>query len=146
MFETVLEAARMRAGAQVSDFADQVRNQGQAYFAGRKRLVADQLSNAGDALREAADKLYDTEGGFLAEYVDRAADRFEDAGRYVDAHDLHDVIEDVGSVARRQPLLFASGMFVAGLAAAQLLKAASNRTERNRRERNRTGTTRRRRR
>lgn len=134
-FQTVFDAARVRAGVQVGDLMNQVRDGSQEYVAGRKRLVAEQLTTISDAIRQAADKLHDADSGFIADYVDRAADGIEVAGQYVEANDLNNVIDDAGVIARRQPLLFASGMFVAGLAAAQFLKAATDKQDARKRRR-----------
>ena len=45
--------------------------------------------------------------------------------RYIEENDLNDVFEDVGVLARQQPLLFGGAMFLAGLAAARFIKAAT---------------------
>ena len=121
----MFEAARERAGAQVGDLVEQVKHEGEEFLSERKSLVAGQFTNISGAIRRAADKLHDTDSKFIADYVDRAADKVDDVGRYIDEHDLRDVMEDVGVVARRQPLLFAGGMFLAGLAAARFLKAST---------------------
>jgi hypothetical protein len=121
----VFEAARERAGAQVGELVEQVKHEGEEFLSERKSLVAGQFTNISGAIRRAADKLHDTDSKFIADYVDRAADKVDDVGRYIDEHDLRDVVEDVGVVARRQPLLFAGGMFLAGLAAARFLKAST---------------------
>jgi hypothetical protein len=125
VFGAAFEAARERAGAQVGDLVEQVKHEGQEFISDRKGLIAEQLTNVSGAIRRAADKLHDTESEFIAGYVDRAADKVEEVGRYIERHDLRDVIEDAGEVARRQPLLFVSGMFFAGLAAARFVKAAT---------------------
>lgn len=125
VFGAAFDAARERAGAQVGELVEQVKHEGEEYLAERKGLVAEQFANVSSAVRRAADKLHDTDSALIADLVDRAADTLEDAGKYIEQRDLSDVIEDAGVVARRQPLLFMSGMFVAGLAAARFLKAAT---------------------
>ena len=109
----------------MGELVEQVKHEGEEFLSERKSLVAGQLTHISGAIRRAADKLHDTDSKFIADYVDRAADKVDDVGRYIDEHDLRDVMEDVGGVARRQPLLFAGGMFLAGLAAARFLKAST---------------------
>ena len=103
---------------------EQVKHEGQEFLDERKSLIAEQFANIGNAIRRAADKLHDTDSEFIAAYVDRAADKAEDIGKYIEQRDLREVVEDAGVVARRQPVLFCGGMFLAGLAAARFVKAA----------------------
>lgn len=119
------EAARERAGAQVGEIVEQVKHEGQAFVAGRRELLAEQLTNVSSAIRRAADKLHDTDSEFIAAHVDRAADAIDDVGRYIEEKDLPDVIEDASVIARRRPVLFIGGMFLAGIAASRFLKAAA---------------------
>ncbi len=135
VFGAVFEAARDRAGAQVGELVEQVKHEGEQFLSERKSLVAGQFTNISGAIRRAADKLHDSDSKFIANYIDRAADTVDDVGQYIADHALREVVEDVGVIARRQPLLFAGGMFLAGLAAARFLKAAT--AERNGRSRRR---------
>ena len=125
VFGAAFEAARERAGSQVGELVEQVKHEGEEFLSERKSLVAEQFTNISSAIRRAADKLHDTDSGFLANYVDRAADKVDDVGHYIEENDLRDVVEDAGVVARQQPLLFGGAMFLAGLAAARFLKAAT---------------------
>ena len=63
---------RGQAGVHVGELVEQVKQEGQEFLAGRKSLVADQFTNVSGAIRRAADKLHDTDSGFIAAYVDRA--------------------------------------------------------------------------
>lgn len=125
-FSAAFEAARDRAGVEVGELVERVKSEGEQFLTGRRGLLAEQLANVSDATRQAAEKLHDTDSEFIAGYVDRAADQVQAIGRYIEQNDLHEVIEDAGVIARRQPLLFAGGMFLAGLAAARFLKAATH--------------------
>jgi len=117
---------RGQAGVHVGELVEQVKQEGQQFLSGRKSLVANQFTNVGGAIRRAADKLHDTDSGFIADYVERAADKVDDVGRYIEENDLRDVVEDVGVLARQQPLLFGGVMFLAGVAAARFIKAATD--------------------
>ena len=125
VFGAAFDAARERAGSQVGELVEQVKHEGEEFLTERKGLLAEQFTNVSTAIRRAADKLHDTDSAFVASYVDRAADKVEDVGKYIEQRDLRDVIEDAGVVARRQPVLFGGAMFLAGLAAARFLKAAT---------------------
>ena len=135
VFTAAFEAARDRAGAQVGELVEQVKQEGEDFLSQRKSLVAEQFTNVSGAIRRAADKLHDTDSEFIATYVDRAADKVDDVGRYIEEHDLRDVIEDAGVLARQQPLLFGGAMFLAGLAGARFVKAATAEPPRNGRPR-----------
>ncbi len=124
-FGAAFEAARETVGAGASELVEQVKENSREFLSERKGVVAGELTNVGRAIRRAADKLQDTDSAFLAGYVDTAAERVEEIGRYVEQHDLRDVIDDVSGLAQRKPLLFMGGMFVAGLAAARFLRSAS---------------------
>ena len=137
VFAAAFESARERAGTQVGELVEQVKHEGEEFLSERKSLVAEQLTNISSAIRRAADKLHDTDSEFIANYVDRAAAKVNDVSRYVEEHDLREVVEDAGVVARRQPLVFGGAMFLAGLAAARFLKAATAEPPRNGRSRRR---------
>jgi hypothetical protein len=119
----------------VGGLVEQVKHGGNELLAERKSLVAEQLTNISGAIRRAADKLHDTDSEFFATYVDRAADKVDGVGSYIEGHDLRDVMEDASVVARQQPLLFGGAMFLAGLAAAGFVKAATAEPPRNGRSR-----------
>ncbi len=125
-FGDAFESARKLAGTEVAELVQQVKHEGQDFLSDRKGIVAEQFANVSGVIRRAAEKLRDTDSEFIAGYVDRAADTVEGIGKYIENRDPRDVIEDAGVIARRQPLLFAGGMFLAGLAAARFVKAATD--------------------
>ncbi len=123
-FGAAFQAARESVGAQASELVEQMKENSREFLTDRKGIVAGELTHVSSAIRRAAGKLQDSDSALLAGYVDTAAERVEDIGRYIEEHDLRDVIEDVSVLAQRRPLLFMGGMFVAGLAAARFLKSA----------------------
>jgi hypothetical protein len=60
----------------------------------------------------------------LASYAQIAADKSDQACRYIQEHDVGDAVEAVQELSRRRPEIFLGAMLVVGFAAARLLKAS----------------------
>ena len=135
VFGAAFEAARERVGEQASELVQQAKENSREFIQERKGLLANELGNVSGAIRRTADKLEDSDNALLAGYVDTAAKRLEDVSRYIESHDLGDLAEDIGELARRQPVLFVGGMFLAGLAAGRFVKSSSGASGSQRRRR-----------
>src|ERR671917_1404844 len=82
-------------------------------------------SNAGDA-RTVAEELRKQGKDTPARYVEKAADRAERLGGYLQESDGDRILRDVEDLARRNPWAVAAGGLVLGFAASRLLKASSS--------------------
>lgn len=111
-------------GGQAASAARQLRDRGQYLLGERKSRVARQLADFGTAIKRAADTLEDREGKAVAQYVAAAADRVDSAARYLDGHDITEVTQQIGELARRRPAVAFAGLFLAGVATARLMRAA----------------------
>ena len=107
--------------------AHQLQEKSNEFVQTRKSELAGKVSGCGAAVRRAADKLRDEEDPNIAHYADMVADRFEQAGQYLETSDLRAMYHDVENFARRRPEIVLGGMFVAGLALARFLKASNER-------------------
>ena len=105
--------------------AHELQERGTAFVDGRKSEFAHKISGCGAAVRRAADKLRDENDPNIAQYADLLADRFEQAGNYVETRDLGAMYRDLETAARRRPEILFGGMFIAGLAIARFLKAST---------------------
>jgi hypothetical protein len=81
-------------------------------------------SNASDA-RSVADVLRKQGKDAPARYVERAAERAERLGGYLQESDGDRILRDVEDFARRNPWAVAAGGLLVGFAASRMLKASS---------------------
>lgn len=93
--------------------------------------VSTQKERAASALDAVAQTLHDTGSGMreqqpqIASLAEQAAGRVEDVSNYVRQHEMRDMIGQVESLARREPVLFLGAAFAIGFVAARFMKASS---------------------
>lgn len=85
--------------------------------------AADGVETVAQTIRRVSTDM-ETEQPQVADFAMTAADRAEDLARYLRETDVRQIIGNVESFARRQPLLFLGGAFVLGMAASRFIKAA----------------------
>lgn len=89
------------------------------------------MTKAGDTLDEVARAVRDAGSGLrqdrpeIAGFADTAAERVEEAARYLRVHDASDLIDEATRFARQQPVVVVGGFLLAGLALGRLLKSGS---------------------
>ena len=94
------------------------------------------MTKAGDTLEEVARAVRDAGSGLrqerpeIAGFADTAAERVEEAARYLRVHDASDLIDEASRFARQQPVVVVGGLLLAGLAIGRLLKSGSSATSR----------------
>jgi hypothetical protein len=88
-------------------------------------------SSAGDA-RSVAEELRRQGKAAPARYVERAADRAEHLGGYLERNDGDRILGDVEDFARRNPWAVVAGGVALGFAASRMLKASSSERYRSR--------------
>jgi hypothetical protein len=82
---------------------------------------AQEISSVARALRQTKEELGDN---FAAPLVDKAADKLEGLSRFLRTAEPKQVVWEVESFARREPLVFLGGAFVLGLLGARFLKSS----------------------
>ncbi|HEY0007212.1 MAG TPA: hypothetical protein VGB55_00685 [Tepidisphaeraceae bacterium] len=102
----------------------QLKEHGQRAVTEQKERTATTLTDVGNALQNAADRLRQDNDDNIASYIDAVAGLSNRAGSYLREADVSALVGDVQSVARRNPGLFLGGMFIAGLAVARFAKAS----------------------
>jgi len=120
-----LAALRQRAQERAAELVRLARETGEHAVTDRKARAAAHLSGVSVAVRRAAEKLQDQDGGIVAGYVEEAAGRVEQVAEYLEAREIEELIDDAADLARRQPAWFLGGMFLAGVATAAFFKAAA---------------------
>lgn len=86
------------------------------------------VGSVASALRQSSRELHAENQGFIAQYVDEAADQLDRVATYLhnsDPSDFNNIIGDVEDFARREPALFLGGAMVAGLFLSRFLKSST---------------------
>ncbi len=102
---------------------------GQAKDIVRKRVSsqtsrsATELGNLANALRQTGEQLEDN---FASPLVSKAADRLERVSELLENADPGELLGNVESFARREPLLFLGGAFALGIVGARFLKSSAS--------------------
>jgi hypothetical protein len=102
----------------------QLKEHGNRAVTEQKERTATTLTDVGDALQKAADRLREEHDDNIASYIDAIAGMSNKAGSYLRGADVSSLVGDLQGMARRNPGLFFGGMFVAGLAVARFAKAS----------------------
>jgi hypothetical protein len=82
------------------------------------------LDEVANAIRQATGALRDNSA---APYVGKAADQITRVSGFLRTASTQNVVRDVESFARREPLLFLGGAFVLGIFGARLMKSSAQR-------------------
>jgi hypothetical protein len=115
-----------QAKDQTKQVAGQARDQVQELVGRQKDQAAEKLGGLAGALREAGQKLQESEQGRdFSRYADQAAQQVEKLSTYLKDNDLRGFVRDTETLARRRPEIFLGGTFLAGLMLARFLKASS---------------------
>lgn len=117
----VAQQTRQQAGDLVNQARDQVRTQ----ISSQKDALAGGVGSLAQALRQSSGQLQGQEQALVAPVIDRAAQVAEGLSGYLQEHSLEDLVGEVESFARREPVLFLGGAFALGFVAARFLKTSS---------------------
>jgi len=108
-----------------SDVAGQVTKSAERRFAGGKERAAEAIGHVAEALRQMRGQLRAKEMPVVEDYLGRAATQVESLGRYLQTKSLDQLVRDVESIARREPVLFVGSAFVVGLLGGRFLKSST---------------------
>jgi hypothetical protein len=122
-------AARQQSSGvteQAKDTADDLmqrgRQQATSQLNDQKMRLAEGLDGLARAIRQMSQDLQG-EQAMLASYADQGAVQVDHFARYLQEHDVNEMIGDVERYARQRPALFIGGAFALGLIAARFLKS-----------------------
>jgi hypothetical protein len=87
----------------------------------RKHIAAEKLSELASATRNLTSSVEDLP--YLRDYTDAAAERIDELADYVDRTDFPEMLDDIASFAKRQPMATLALGVAAGLVTTQLMKS-----------------------
>ena len=119
--QQVQEAAQ----EQVQEKTEQARTKLRDEVDTRSTEIGQQVSGTSEAIREAASQLRQKGQDGPARATEQAADKMEQAGRWLTEADGDRIMSDVEDFARRQPWAVLAGGLVVGFAASRFLKSSS---------------------
>lgn len=119
------QQAQEAAQEQVQEKAEQARGKLRDQVDTRSTEIGQQVSGTSEAIREAANQLRQKGQDGPARATEQAAQRMEEAGRWLEQSDADRILNDVEDFARRQPWAVLAGGLVLGFAASRFLKSSS---------------------
>jgi len=90
-----------------------------------KGRAAEGIGSLAQALRQTSQQLRDQNQTGVTQYLDMAADQVEQFSGYLQTRDVHQIVDQVENIARRQPALFLGAAFALGVLGARFLKSSS---------------------
>jgi hypothetical protein len=121
----IAQAAKESLTEAATVTSEKVREQTEAQIDAQKGRAAQGLVGVADALKQTSATLREQEQQAIPpEYVETAAEQIRNAAEYLEKTDAREMIHQVESFARRQPLLFLGGAFGAGLVLARFLRSS----------------------
>jgi len=121
--DEVKEQARQSAGGVV----ETVQQQAASRLDRQKEHAVDELMRVAGSVRQMGEQLKQPEQGavsqYVAQYGDAAADQLQNFSSYLKGHDVKQLVHEVESFARREPVLFTGSAFLLGVLGARFLKS-----------------------
>lgn len=114
--DTIKEGAR--------SLGEEAKERASGYVEGGKHAVTDNLEAFAQAIRKAGDELRQQDQTMAAQLVGQAAGTLERVTRSIEGTSLDDMIGQVRSFARRNPVAFIGGAMLAGFALARFARAS----------------------
>jgi hypothetical protein len=108
----------------VGQATEQAQHQAKSMVNNQLGQVCSSVETLADAVRSMGQQLREKDQDQLASLSDQAANQIDHLCDYVRDHDVDEMMGDVQTLARRQPMLFVGGAFFLGLMAARFLKSS----------------------
>ena len=125
----VKEQVMQKASELTRAVTDGVKEEAERFFDEQKGKLGARAQRVSKVINQAAHALHAVKADGIAEAVDAAAGRVEQASSYIAERSLGELIGDAEDVARQHPALMLGGLFAAGLIAARFVKASASREE-----------------
>ena len=119
------QQAQAAAQEQVQEKAEQARGKLRDQVDTRSTEIGEQVSGTSEAIRAAASQLREKGQDGPAQATEQAAQKMEQAGRWLTESDADRILGDVEDFARRQPWAVLAGGLALGFAASRFLKSSS---------------------
>ena len=125
----VKEQVMQKAADLTRAVAEGVREEAEKFFDEQKGRLGTKAQRVAKAINQAAHALHAVKADNIADAVDAAAGRVEQAASYIEERGLGDLVADAEDVARRHPGIMLGGLFLTGLVAARFVKASASRED-----------------
>ena len=96
-------------------------------LSGQKSQLVQQIHSTAEAIHESAGRLHEKNLSTAASYTDRMADRLNEVADFIQDRSIGQIADEIGGLARRQPVYAMTGAFALGLLAARFFKASGRR-------------------
>lgn len=104
---------------------DTVRDTAATQLTNQKNRAVDGLGSVAQAVRQSTEQLRQQDHDVIARYVEQAADQLDRMSQRIRSKDVGELMNDVQSLARRQPAMFIGGAFALGLIGARFFKSSA---------------------
>ena len=120
----VIDQVQEKMGDFVDNVKEQTTSQITSQLSTQKERAAESIGNVAQMIRITGDQLRHNDQAGLADYTDRAATQVEKISTFLQERDLNDMVSELESFARREPVLFLGGAFTLGLLATRFIKSS----------------------
>ena len=118
----IVDQAKGAAGQLASQAREQTTQRVQSGLSQGKTRAAASLGAVAQTLKQSTQQLNDQNQGGAGRYVEQAAGQVQRLADYLQNTEVHDIVDNVELMARRQPALFLGGTFALGLLGARFFK------------------------
>jgi hypothetical protein len=117
--------AAHRARERATEMAHRAGDRANQALDEQKGRVASRLSRMATSMRDASHCFADNDEAGLGDYVEKAADRIEDLGDYLQEHRFEDLRHEAAMFLRRHPEIGLAGAVVGGILLGRFLRAST---------------------
>lgn len=104
---------------------EEAHDRASGYVEGGKQAVTDSLEAFAQAIRRASDELNERDQTMAAQLIRQGASTLERVTRSIEGTSLDDMVRQVRTFARNNPMAFVGGAMLAGFAVARFARASS---------------------
>ncbi len=115
------------AGSESRGISQAASEKAKSALDGQKSQLAQQIHSTAEAIQESAGRLHEKNLTTAAAYTERMADKLRGVADYISDKSISQIADEIGGMARRQPVYAMTGAFALGLLAARFFKASSRR-------------------
>lgn len=128
--KNLYDKAKESGGELAGEMLSQAKDKASSTIDEQKSNLATGLGSIADGIRQMGDNLRNSDESnnvveLTAKYGESLAGQVENLSNYLDRKEVREMVRDVESFARRNPLIFIGGAFAIGLLAARFLKTSS---------------------
>lgn len=111
--------------AQLQVTRNEITSQLELTFREGKSQIARQIASVAETFRHSGNEFRTKNYPALAQYNDRLAEQIEEISGYLQRTSAQDLLHDVETLARRQPVIFFGGLFALGVLGVRFFKSSA---------------------